>query len=1443
MIKTRMTSLIIAIIMLMSVFPCVTHSAAPNPKETRMVYLHAFDEEPHIDSSADRTTVYLGDTVNVSLAIDKPNKAETEDEHQFNLGGFTVKIYFDTRYFSFVKPDANTAIEYYFVADNGWADDDIENGTGDNVGTGSGSDAAFDKPGFVVYSQGTHNKDGINTTQGYAYATIFYSGKELPYGTENKDHWYDIARLPLVPLQTGNTRVQIDISGDDEHTLELFAKDHPDLDEIRRSFEYEALNSGVFNITIADRSKPNPPSATPGGSTYTSAQKVKLSIENEFDKPGKIYYTTDGSEPTLNSFEYDAAVDAAGGILISETTTLKCITWREKDNKTSNVAVYQYNIVPSPPVLFNENKQQISNSYTETWVYSQDWDDDGYKVYASDKTDFNATITDGSTIYYTFSDLSPDVINDDPTNIYVGANAESQWVAISNDTKELKDVITKLRTVRLVNDFKGEKSAVATYYLGVKPGKVTAEPAPSSAAEQPVLVELLCEAPPEADIYYTINGKNPIADGILYENKILLTKDTTIKAASYFEGVWGNIYEFDYSFNNNPEEKITAFNPPGSYEGIVPVSLIPKEPGQKIIYSIDGGQSKEYDAPLSLDKDTTVTAYIEGDSSNIHTFNYIIRPVPPVFAPESTQFTDAGWVTIFTPVCTSATKGDFELKFTVDGTVPNKNTVNPVGTKYSYNPQTHEARIYVTDKTEIKAVVVKYGEYVSDVVSHKYEVVSGKPTKPSMLLADGYYTVDQGKSLTTMFKDMAGYDIYYTVGNNGTPFPDPDPNSVQNKYVPGTPIELGSNKETVIKAIAVKTGTDGNLVMSDTAVFRYNVSENPVSTPSGTVYADKPSGTYIEDPASVHTVTLLGSDNIWYSKNGEEWKQYTNQIEFEFDRATASLYIRDGLNGEPIAYTYHFEPPAPVITPVSGSYNKKVNVKFDFPESDNYRYYIQQGGGSGEVVMLGDLTQAYTESVSVEAYVVNMLTGVISKHTYGDYIVTDGDSLGEIYINWPYSQSIISKHLLGTDEYAKGILFGGNYGNKTIIYQVKYTPNGGTETQYSPEYIYDDKLPVIPTKQMEDITIKAWIDGDKPNAIEHKIVFTDLGMPYVTLDKTQNSRGNYPRGTNATVHNDHSGDTDIVVFYTDDGTAPESFTAGRKYFETAESDPIILNGTTTIKAVYYKACGKDECTACGDGAPQNCAYGIYGEVFSNVYPIVESAGGGGGGGSATQNRKYTKDIFGSEHPTHIGYINGYPDGSVRPEGFISREEITSILYRITNHEYEKPFVATGTVFPDVELGMWSAHDIEYMSEKQIVLGYPDGTFVPYGKLTRAEFAALIYRFANIKYANIKNPFTDLEETHWAYKEILALAKSGLVEGYPDKTYKPQENITRAEAMTVINKLLGRKPLESYVKSLEFNPFNDLSDDKWYYVTVLEATITHNYWLNSSGYEYKWEDWK
>ena len=122
-------------------------------------------------------------------------------------------------------------------------------------------------------------------------------------------------------------------------------------------------------------------------------------------------------------------------------------------------------------------------------------------------------------------------------------------------------------------------------------------------------------------------------------------------------------------------------------------------------------------------------------------------------------------------------------------------------------------------------------------------------------------------------------------------------------------------------------------------------------------------------------------------------------------------------------------------------------------------------------------------------------------------------------------------------------------------------------------------------------------------------------------------------------------------------------------------------------------------------------------------------------------------------------------------------------------------------------------------------------------------APLIKRFAKLEETDKENPFPDLDESHWAYDDILSLNASGLMQGYEDGTYRPENQITRAEVMIVINKILGRNPSEMYVKSLGFNPFNDLEKDKWHYTAVLEATITHNYYLDDNGVEIKWEDCK
>lgn len=220
-----------------------------------------------------------------------------------------------------------------------------------------------------------------------------------------------------------------------------------------------------------------------------------------------------------------------------------------------------------------------------------------------------------------------------------------------------------------------------------------------------------------------------------------------------------------------------------------------------------------------------------------------------------------------------------------------------------------------------------------------------------------------------------------------------------------------------------------------------------------------------------------------------------------------------------------------------------------------------------------------------------------------------------------------------------------------------------------------------------------------------------------------------------------------------------------------------------------------------------------------------------------KNPTYTKDIFGVEHKSHNAYINGYADGTVKPDGNITREELATILYRVSNDA--SAVVASGDKFNDVSADRWSANAIEFMASKKVVNGYEDGSFKPENNLTRGEFAAMIARFANLTDTAASRTFSDVDSSYWGFKNIMALNKAGYINGYEDGTFRPEANVTRAEVMTVINKIIGRSADASYVKSLDNNKFSDLDKNAWYYVDVMEATTDHNYTLNKNGVETEW----
>jgi hypothetical protein len=192
---------------------------------------------------------------------------------------------------------------------------------------------------------------------------------------------------------------------------------------------------------------------------------------------------------------------------------------------------------------------------------------------------------------------------------------------------------------------------------------------------------------------------------------------------------------------------------------------------------------------------------------------------------------------------------------------------------------------------------------------------------------------------------------------------------------------------------------------------------------------------------------------------------------------------------------------------------------------------------------------------------------------------------------------------------------------------------------------------------------------------------------------------------------------------------------------------------------------------------------------------------------------------------HIAFIQGYSDGSVRPGNSITREEVATIFYRLLSDVSHALYDTEENDFADVSDTRWSNKAISTLANAGILTGYPDGTFQPAQTITRAEFAAIAARF-DVVTETVENPFTDTAD-HWAEQLISFAASKGWVNGYPDGTFQPEQAITRAEAMTLINRVLDREVDEEGLLA-EAKQWSDNEKGQWYYYAVLEATNSHDY---------------
>ncbi len=203
---------------------------------------------------------------------------------------------------------------------------------------------------------------------------------------------------------------------------------------------------------------------------------------------------------------------------------------------------------------------------------------------------------------------------------------------------------------------------------------------------------------------------------------------------------------------------------------------------------------------------------------------------------------------------------------------------------------------------------------------------------------------------------------------------------------------------------------------------------------------------------------------------------------------------------------------------------------------------------------------------------------------------------------------------------------------------------------------------------------------------------------------------------------------------------------------------------------------------------------------------------------------------------HYSYVNGYEEGEFRPDLEITRAEIASIFEGLLVGQtfYDKNEIH----FHDVNPQDWFYRPVTFMTKQGYMSGYPQGYFEPNMPITRAELVTVLSRYQNVTGGNGGTiQFSDINAEHWAYSDLLLASEFGWLKGYADNQFRPNASITRAEAVTLINRVLSRKPHKEYIRdnSDKLKHFSDIKDH-WAYLDICEAANTHEFYMDSNNNE-------
>ena len=368
--------------------------------------------------------------------------------------------------------------------------------------------------------------------------------------------------------------------------------------------------------------------------------------------------------------------------------------------------------------------------------------------------------------------------------------------------------------------------------------------------------------------------------------------------------------------------------------------------------------------------------------------------------------------------------------------------------------------------------------------------------------------------------------------------------------------------------------------------------------------------------------------------------------------------------------------------------------------------------------------------------------------------------------------------------------------------------------------IYGNKVNVVVPKgsvitdELGESTTGEIYNFDLVTGADIKLFFQDEGVLVARLDENNKAVFTHKDGSQSVFQYYPVTDTNSTEYFT--------LTLGRDVMRSNRVDltyTAVLSNRDTSEGTHYVNTNVNAWLTLPNGGD------------SYLFPIPKldysyhyGPDGGGDGGT---------DIEDPETPLgpslnmddHYAYIIGRDDGKVHPEANISRAEVATIFFRMLTDDSRSQLWRTTNSYPDVEASDWYNNAISTLTYAGTLTGMPDGTFKPDNDITRAEFATIAVRFFGGNYEG-EDLFTDIAG-HWANKYINLAATLGLVNGKPDGTFDPDAPITRAEAMAIVNRTLGRYPSADHLMDGMITWPDNQNTSAWYYADVQEATNSHD----------------